>query len=274
MIPVQGAELFTSARGRGPTCLFLCGFGTKPSERQTPPQLSDRFRIVYVDLRGSGRSTGDPTDLTFEVLADDLEAVRKNLGVERIAVLGHSVLGILAIEYGSLRPDSVSHVIVAGTPPIGDLARVAAKSAAFFEEDASEDRKRLLRDNLARLPSNPSLMQTVLAQTPMRFFNARFDAAPLFAELDARPGLLRHVMGTLVPSWDVTVSSSSRIVPILIAHGRYDYTVPHVLWEGIPARLPNATLQIFEESGHQPFFEEPERFAAALTDWMGREGGR
>lgn len=34
------------------------------------------------------------------------------------------------------------------------------------------------------------------------------------------------------------------------------------------AERPNATLQIFEKSGHQPFFEEPERFARALTNWM------
>jgi proline iminopeptidase len=57
-------------------------------------------------------------------------------------------------------------------------------------------------------------------------------------------------------------------VPIFIAQGRYDYASPYVLWEGIAPTLPNATLQIFEQSGHQPFFEEPDRFAVALTDWM------
>ncbi|WP_437622988.1 alpha/beta fold hydrolase [Sorangium sp. So ce1151] len=35
--------------------------------------------------------------------------------------------------------------------------------------------------------------------------------------------------------------------------------------------LPDATLHLFEQSGHQPFFEEPERFAAAVTDWMSRQ---
>lgn len=57
----------------------------------------------------------------------------------RVAVLGHSILGVLAIEYGRRFPGSVSHVIVVGTPPSGDMALLAAKSAAFFEEDASED---------------------------------------------------------------------------------------------------------------------------------------
>ena len=80
IVSVDGAELFYTTQGQGPVCLFLSSIGTKPYERQTPPQLSDRFRFAYVDLRGSGRSTGDPTRLTFDVLADDLEAIRADLG--------------------------------------------------------------------------------------------------------------------------------------------------------------------------------------------------
>ena len=75
-VSVPGADLFYSARGSGPACLVLTGIGTKPYERLTPPPLADRFRLVFVDLRGSGRSTGEPTELTFDVLARDLEAVR------------------------------------------------------------------------------------------------------------------------------------------------------------------------------------------------------
>jgi len=270
-VSVQGAELFYSTRGEGPACLVLSGIGTRPYEIQTPPQLSDRLKLVYVDLRGSGRSTGEAADLTFDLLADDLEAIRADLGVARTAVLGHSILGILAIEYGRRCPGSVSHVITAGTPPIGDLAQVGAKAMAFFEEDAAEERMRLLRDNLAQLPPGASLMQTVLAQTPLRFFDARFDAAPLFAEVVSRPALLQQVMGTLAPAWDVTLDASSLRVPIFLAHGRYDYVVPYFLWEGITEKLPKATLKIFSQSGHQPFFEEPDRFAETLGDWMTRQ---
>ena len=68
-VSVTGAELFYSTRGNGPTCLVLSAIGTRPYERQTPPELSDRLRLVYVDLRGGGRSTGEPSDLTFDALA-------------------------------------------------------------------------------------------------------------------------------------------------------------------------------------------------------------
>jgi proline iminopeptidase len=190
------------------------------------------------------------------------------LAVERVAVLGHSILGILAIEYGRRCPNGVSHVVAVGTPPHGDVARVATEATSFFEADASEHRKQVLRDNLARLPPGASPGQLLFAQAPMRFFDATLDAAPLFAGAEYRPGLLQHIMGALTPAWDVTVGSSSLRVPLLIAHGRFDYTVPWLLWQGIMAQLPGATLQLFERSGHQPFFEEPARFATLLTDWI------
>jgi proline iminopeptidase len=270
IVRVKGAELFYSTRGSGPVCLVLCSIGTKPFELMMPTQLSDRMKLVFVDLRGGGKSTGEPADLTFDVLADDLEAIREDLGVKHVAVIGHSILGVLAIEYGRRCQASVSHVITAGTPPKGDMAWLAAKATEFFEKDASEDRKRVLRENLAALPVGAPLSQALLAQTPARFFDARLDAAPLFAEAESKPAMLSHLLGDLTRAWDVIIGADSLRVPIFLAHGRYDYVVPHILWDGLAEKLPNATLQIFERSGHQPFFEEPDRFTDAVVGWMAR----
>jgi len=272
IVSVKGAELFYSTHGNGSACLVLSGIGTRPYEIQTQ-RLSDRFRFVYVDLRGSGQSTGEPTDLTFDLLAEDLEAIRNDLGVERIAVLGHSILGVLAIEYGRRCPGSVSHVITAGTPPYGDMARVTAEAKAFFEQDASEERKQILRDRMAGLPSEASLKQFLLAQGPMRFFDPGFDASALIEASVPRPQLLGHIMSTLAPGWDVTADAGSLRVPLFLAHGRHDYVVPYLLWEGIPDRLPNATFELFERSGHQPFFEEPDRFAETVASWFAKQTG-
>ena len=268
IVAVDGAELHCSTRGTGPACLVLTNLGTQPLERMMPPRLSDRHTLVFVDLRGSGRSTGEPADLTFDRLAEDLEAVRTHLGFERVAVLGYSILGALAIEYGRRRPASVSHVIAVGTPPRGDMAWLAERSAAFFEQHASDDRKQILRDNMARLPPGTPPSQAIFAQTPMRFFDARFEAAPLFADAVFKPRFFEHLLGPLTAGWDVTAGADALRVPLLIALGRHDYTVPHSVWEGIVETLPDATMQIFERSGHQPFFEEPDRFATVVGDWM------
>jgi pimeloyl-ACP methyl ester carboxylesterase len=145
IVPVPGAELFYSTRGTGSPCIVPCILGTKQYERLTPAPLTDLFQFIYVDLRGGGQSTGDPGTLTFDVSASDLEAIRTHLGLERVAVLGYSILGVLAIEYGRRCPGSVSHVIAAGTPPIGDIGQMVKAATAFFEAEGSEERKAILR---------------------------------------------------------------------------------------------------------------------------------
>jgi proline iminopeptidase len=269
-VSVNGAELFYTTRGTGVPCIVPCILGTKPYERLTPPPLTEFFQFVYVDLRGGGKSTGNPADLTFDVLASDLEAVRAHLGLERVTVLGYSILGVLAIEYGRRCPQTVSHVILAGTPPNGDIPRLIKSSTAFFEADGSEERKAILKENYAKLPPGTTPEQAVFAQAPMRFFDPRFDAVPLFAESDFKPELFQHVLGPMTATWDVTAGKESLEVPILIAHGRYDYVSPHTMWNGIVEVLPNATLHLFERSGHQTFFEEPGRFVEVVRTWMAR----
>lgn len=266
-VAVKDADLHYTTLGRGDVCLVPSSMGTKPFELQLSSVLSDRFQFVVVDLRGSGRSTGNFTDLTFDLLADDLEAVRMDMGAERVAILGHSILGVLAIEYGRRRPESVSHVITAGTPPRGDMAWVGAKAQELFAADASAERKEILRDNLARGPQGQT---NILAQTPMRFFDARFDMAPLLAGAAFNPAVFAHLLGPLTHDWDVTVGSDALRTPIFLAHGRCDYVVPYTLWDGIPGTLPDATFRLFERSGHQPFFEEPEELGAAVSEWMRR----
>jgi proline iminopeptidase len=236
----------------------------------TPSPLTDHFQFIYVDLRGGGKSSGNPDDLTFDVLANDLDAVRTALGIEHVAVLGYSIVGAIAIEYGRRCPRTVSHVIAAGTPPSGDLTAMIKAGTAFFEADASDERKAILKENYAKLPPGTPPTQAVFAQTPMRFFDARFDALPLFAEADFKPQLFQHVVGPLTAAWDVTVDRESLRVPILLAHGRYDYVVPYTMWDGIVETLPDATLHVFERSGHQTFFEEPERFAEVARQWMAK----
>jgi len=272
IVSVTGAELFCSRRGAGPVCLVPTAIGTEPYERQMPPQLSAVLELVFVDLRGGGQSTGYPSVLTFDRVADDLEAIRIHLGVEKVAVLGHSIIGVLAIEYGRRCPETVSHVITVGTPPRGDMRWLLSEAMRYFEQDASEERKGAWRDNMAKLPPGTPFEQSFPAQAPLRFFDFRTDMAPLYEDAVVKPDLLSHLTGPLTNDWDVTVDSNSLRVPILLAHGRHDYTVPYTLWEGIAPTLPRATLRVFSQSGHQPFYEEPDEFAVMVSDWMNHVG--
>lgn len=274
VVSVDGADVFYTTRGNGVPCIVPCILGTSVYERLTPSPLTDHFQFVYVDMRGAGQSTGDPADLTFDVLANDLDAVRSDLGLARVAVLGYSIMGVAALEYGRRYPDTVSHVIMAGTPPTGDLQAMVTASTAFFAADGSAERKAILQENMARLSPDTPPTQAVFAQTPMRFFDPRFDAASLFAGSVFNPRVFGHFLGTLTARWTILAGLESLRVPVLLAHGRYDYVVPFTMWDGIVDQVPNAHLHLFERSGHQTFFEEPVRFAEVVLAWMARSAKR
>jgi proline iminopeptidase len=90
----------------------------------------------------------------------------------------------------------------------------------------------------------------------------------VFAESDFKPALFQQVLGPLTATWNVKADKESLQVPLLIAHGRYDYVSPYTMWDGIVETLPHATLHLFERSGHQTFFEEPERFVEVVRAWI------
>ena len=159
---------------------------------------------------------------------------------------------------------------MAGTPPTGDLQAVVKTSTEFFAADGSEERKAILQENMARLSPDTPPTRAVFAQTPMRFFDPRFDAAALFAGSVFNPRVFEHFLGTLTARWTILAGLESLRVPVLLAHGRYDYAVPFTMWDGIVDKVPNAYLHLFERSGHQTFFEEPARFAEVVLAWMAR----
>jgi len=69
---------------------------------------------------------------------------------------------------------------------------------------------------------------------------------------------------------EVTIDARPLRSTMLLARWRCDYAVPYTPSNGIAEKLPNATLRIFERSGHHPFVGEPEAFSAAVTDWVSR----
>lgn len=57
-------------------------------------------------------------------------------------------------------------------------------------------------------------------------------------------------------------------VPVLLAHGRRSQIYPTPVWEALAERIPQTSIALFEESGHSPFWEQPEEFNAAVLAYI------
>ena len=76
-------------------------------------QLAEHAQIVYLDLRGHGRSTwGDAAAWSFEICADDVRTFCDTVGIARPMVLGHSMGGAVVLLYGARHPGHAAGLIV------------------------------------------------------------------------------------------------------------------------------------------------------------------
>ena len=111
-VPVDGAQLFTRTVGSGPPVIVLHGGPDFDHTYLLPEldQLAAHARLVYYDQRGRGRSAigVEPNDVSIASEIADLDALRRSLGVDAVAILGHSWGGLLAMEYTTRHPDRVS----------------------------------------------------------------------------------------------------------------------------------------------------------------------
>ena len=79
-------------------------------------RLTDRVQVVYFDHRGQGRSgRGDPARYTLDENVEDMEALRRHLGLGPIVSVGTSYGGMVAMAHAARYPEHVSHLILVVT---------------------------------------------------------------------------------------------------------------------------------------------------------------
>lgn len=263
---VDGTGLFYFEIGRGVPCLVMHGgLGVDHTQfREWLDPLGDVLHLVYYDHRGNGRSGRPPIEtLTFDQLVADADALREHLGFEKVAVLGHSYGGCLALLYALRYPQRLSHLLLVGTTAAWD----------YFDELAAEAQRRALTSEvlagLVELPtSNKEMERYQRAIAPVAFHRTH-------------SRLIDRVLGETVWNWEANVRSRRMAAefnvvarlgeigaPTLILTGRDDFFCPPAQAERMHRGIRGSTKVIFERSGHYPFAEENAAFQNAVRGWL------
>ena len=176
---VNGIKLYVETYGKGQPMLQIHGNGESIASMGYQIQyFSNRYRVIAADSRGHGKSEMGSGRLTYEQMADDLNALLEKRGVKSVYVLGWSDGGILGLLLAIHHPDKVSRLAIMGANlnPAGayDWANdlVAAKEkqidAMLAKGDTSQPWSRLkqLFDLLGTQPNIPvAQLKTVKAPT-------------------------------------------------------------------------------------------------------------
>jgi pimeloyl-ACP methyl ester carboxylesterase len=142
--------------GSGPPLLILHGlFGSGMNWRRIARDLGAQRRVLSVDLRNHGASPWAGT-MSYEDMAGDVAALIDRLGLERPAVLGHSMGGKVAMTLALTDPGRVERLIVADIAPVNYGDRFssftdAMRGVAALQATGREEIKRTL---LASIPDD------------------------------------------------------------------------------------------------------------------------
>lgn len=234
-------------------------------------------RVILYDQLGCGRSDHptDPSLYVVQTFVDELDALRAQLGLSDVHVLGQSWGGMLAMQYAIERPAGLASIIVADSPAdMGQWvteanrlrAELPAETAAVLsrhEAAGTTDHAEYLaavdvfyRKHVCRLDPWPDpFARTAAALTNDNFVYTVMNGPSEF-----------HVVGKL-KTWSILDQLHAITAPTLLLSGAYDEATPAIVG-AIKSRLPQAEWILFEHSSHTPHLEEPVAFNAAVLGFL------
>lgn len=243
--------------------------------------LALQRRLIMYDQRGGGRSDADPNAqaITPQVLVEDLEALRQQLHLDGMTLLGQSWGGLLAVHYASRYSEHVARLVLIG--PMEPTARLFRQrlAAEAASDPAGERELALLSTALTQGGGDP--IATCRAQDSI--FNRRYyhdlgkavqrrgDYCDVPADAPARGEVIYGAVSQSLGEYDLRASAAQLKVPVLIVEGAQTIIPPEGSREWARS-FPDARLWLIERAGHgYPFVEGAEVFFPGLQHFL--EGG-
>ena len=287
---INGTKLHYVIMGHGEPIVVLHGGpgGNLSSKLELVPFAPD-FRWIFYDQRGSGESERFPVDLeqldeaeaffSIERHIEDVEWIRKKLGLEKITILGHSWGGALAVFYAAAHPDRVKKLVVYNGGPMWPELR-AAKKEAFKERSGPELNSRVA-ELVARIGENIEIwdQKTLDAEfvKMICLFVPSFDCHPTAVpnpdELGRGGFWANQLTNRYIEVFDRDSFAQKFVkitAPTLITYGRCEPNPPE-RQTYLRDAIPNSTMIVFDESGHNAHREQPELFGRVLRAFLSDE---
>lgn len=273
----DGTRLYYRIVGDGPEAVVIpVGFYL---EELLLPLAGPERRLVFYDPRGRGRSDAvDTTRVSLDHQVDDLEALRRELGIERMALIGWSGLGMEMAVYALRHPDRVTRLVqVAPVPP---------RNTPHNPEAYAERQRRMDQEALDRLrerresgefDGHPAAYCRALNELTLPvLFEDRSNVEELPDVCDHEnewPERLGPFFRALLGSfgdYDWRDELSSLRAPRLVVHGEGDAFPLEGSREWVRG-FDNARLLVLPAARHFPFLDRPDLFFPAVDGFLSGE---
>ena len=275
-VVLNGVQIHYTVRGSGPVMIVHSGGpGTDARLWDDFAKIDDFATLVVTHPRGSGLS--GPAEGEAYLLPDyaaDVEALRLHLGLDKPILMGWSHGGIVAQQFAFSYQDSLSKLILFDTAAyIGEfLSDLEGAVQKFKDEPWFETSFAALKDEWDGDYQTDEDMARLWAEE-MKFYFKKFDErAKAYHErtkdLPLRIAPLKTFNDKEAPTMDLRPHLHKITVPTLVIVGRHDFITNVAMAEEMVRNIPHAKMEIFEDSGHFAFVEEPEKFYRVIKEFV------
>jgi pimeloyl-ACP methyl ester carboxylesterase len=229
-LDTRGFKMYYETYGQGAPLLMLHinGGSMKVFSNQIP-FFSQHYQVIAVDTRSHGKSTDTRDSLTFEMMADDFNALLDSLHIDSCYVIGWSDGGISGLLLALRHPEKVRKLVVSGPNLWPDTTGLDPFIFHYLERTA---------DTLRRQPQTPETKNQLK-----------------IVELD-----LQQPHMTLQQLHAIKC-------PTLVMGGDHDGIPSYHLWQ-ISQHIPQSYLWIVPNSGHSVAIYKKDQFNAIISDFL------
>jgi len=285
-VTIDGVNLHYFCGGSGPPLVLVHGLGSSAAVEfyYNLEALAAHHRVFAVDLPGFGRSDKPVLEYTIDLFVRAVSDLMAGEGIERAAVMGVSMGGRVALGLALDSPEKVERLVLVDALGVGAPRRVLAYSILLTRglgELTLRGTARALRQ------MNPAVIR--------RFWGWYLKRPNRVASIWSDERIANH--GTLLatPEYRAAYLSALRSIagmrqlrngvvveerlpelrmPTLLIWGGHDHIFPASHAQAAKDRIPNGRLEIFDDSGHTPQMEEPDRFNRLVLDFLRQPASR
>lgn len=230
-------------------------------------KLTDNAQLVYVDQRGCGYSDEDETvKYTLEQNVEDIEALRKYLGIDNAWILGHSYGGMVAMSYAIKYQENLGGLILVTTSP---SYRFLEKAKQYVRENGNDDQK-FYANKLweGSFQSEEELQKYYEVMEPLYSVTSSNKKSRSEPNVKRSYQVLNKGFGGFLQTFDLRDDLNSILVPTLIIAGKHDWITPVSENEEIHQRIPGSEFHVLENSSHSVFVDENEQCISLIGDFL------
>ena len=284
----NAAELYVYEIGRGePVVVVHGGFGAEHSYLlDAVTGLESKFRFIFYDQRGSLRSPSKPESISIDKHIQDIETLRKSLGLEKMTIFAHSMGTYLAMLYLQRYPEKVKNLVLTGALP-AQSGRYLDQSLLPALKNAGESFRRFAErpEKIAELEKAGDKQPNRTAKQETYIWRINFAAGNIYhieRWRQLKGGRIfysgeagRAAGKTFSNDYDFLPSLSTHPYPVTFINGDHDLTdFGNVFYKSFAAKIPKIELVVLKNAGHNAWIDTPKDFSKALNKALSKKSSR